>query len=101
MVSHPALVEGVDLPDFWCRQDGDSYFIFFANPMSMKVTYPMEYCFAFTDQGSVRNIVVNHHGKSDRVSLEFRPMESLMLQVTPKGVKKIDLGYIPPVLPKD
>ncbi len=101
VVSHPALVEGVDLPDFWCRQDGDSYYIFFANPMSMKVTYPMEYCFAFTDKGSVRDIVVNHHGKSDRVSLEFRPMESLMLQVTPKGVKKIDLGYIPPVLPKD
>ena len=95
------LVEGTDIPDFWCRRDGDTYYIFFANPMSMKVTYPMEYGFAFTDQGCVREITVNHHGKSDHVVLDFHPMESLMLKVTPKGVRKVELGYIPPKLPMD
>ena len=101
VIASKPLVEGKDLPDFWCRQDGDTYFIFFANPMSMKVTYPMDYCFAFTDKGSTREITVNHHGRSDKVTLDFHPMESLMFQVTPKGVKKIELDYIPPVLPKD
>jgi len=61
----------------------------------------MDYCFAFTDKGSTREITVNHHGRSDKVTLDFHPMESLMFQVTPKGVKKIELDYIPPVLPKD
>ena len=89
------LIEGENLPDFWCRQDGETYYIFVANPMSMEVSYPMEYRFAFSDKGSIREIILNHHGKSDSMTLEFSPMESILLKVTPRKVEKIDLGYRP------
>ena len=93
------LIEGENLPDFWCRQEGAAYYVFFANPLSSTISYPLEYGYALSDTGSRRSITVNHHGKSESFVLEFPPMGSLLLHITPEGVKPIDLGYIPPVLP--
>ena len=90
------LIEGEDIPDFWCRKDGDNLYIFFANPLSEKVSYPMEYGYAFRDHGSERIVTVNHHRKSEQYKLEFAPRESILLEVSPKGIRRIDLGYIPP-----
>ena len=92
------LFEGENLPDFWCRRDGETLYAFFANPLSATVSYPVEYGYAFTDTGSTREVVVNHHGRRDAFTLEFRPMESILLEITPEGLRQIDLGYIPPKL---
>lgn len=89
------LIEGDDLPNFWCRKDGDTYYVFVANPMTQTIEYPLEYCYAFTDKGSTRQITVNHHGKSERIALTFKPMESLLLKIDKKGVQFIDLGFTP------
>ena len=89
------LIEGDDLPDFWCRKDGDTYYVFVANPMTQTIEYPLEYCYAFTDKGSTRQITVNHHGKSERITITFKPMESLLLKIDKKGVQFIDLGFTP------
>ncbi|MBK8050628.1 MAG: hypothetical protein IPK16_28105 [Anaerolineales bacterium] len=40
---HPPLLAGTDLPDFWCRVDGDTLTIFFAHPMTQGLRYPMPY----------------------------------------------------------
>ena len=87
--------DGDNLPDFWVREEGDTYYIFFANPLTQNISYPLDYCYAFTDKGSVRDIVVNHHGKSERCTLRFHPMESILLEVTKRGIRQIDLGYTP------
>ncbi len=89
------LIEGDNLPDFWCRKDGDTYYVFVANPMTQTIEYPLEYCYAFTDKGSTRQITVNHHGKSERIALTFKPMESLLLKIDKKGVQFVDLGFTP------
>ncbi len=89
------LIEGADLPDFWCRKDGDTYYVFVANPMTQTIEYPLEYCYAFSDKGSKRQITVNHHGKSETVTLTFKPMESLMMKIGKKGVEFVDLGFTP------
>lgn len=94
------LIEGEDLPDFWVRQDGDTYFVFMANPLTQTICYPLSYCYAFTDQGATRTIQVNHHGKTETLQLEFRPTESLLLSITPQGVEQVDLQYFPPLLRK-
>lgn len=92
------LVEGNNLPDFWCREDGGVYYIFFANPLSQTIEYPLEYCYAFTDRGAVRKITVNHHGKSEPYTLDFNPTQSILLRVDGKGIQSIDLSYTPPRL---
>ena len=94
------LVEGTDIPDFWCREDGGKMYIFFANPMTSTVSYPMEYANAFNDKGSLRKVTINHHGWSDIVDLKFNPMESVLIEASAKGVKQIPLDYIPKRLPE-
>ena len=89
------LIEGENLPDFWIRQDGENYYVFVANPLAQTITYPIEYCYAFRDKGDERRITVNHHGKSEEIMLRFKPMESLVLEITPKGVKQVNLGFTP------
>ncbi|MCQ2347535.1 MAG: hypothetical protein MJZ92_06375 [Paludibacteraceae bacterium] len=92
------LIEGDDLPDFWVRQEGDCYYIFFANPLTQTIKYPLDYCYAFTDKGSTCPIRINHHGRTDQLTLQFRPTESLLIEVTKDGVKTIDTDYLPPKL---
>ena len=100
VITHKPLLEGDSLPDFWCRQEGDTYYIFVANPMTQTISYPLDYCHAFTDQGSQRAVTVHHHGKSEPYTLRFRPQESLLLRVTPDGITLIDLGFTPTVMRK-
>ncbi|MBO7501933.1 MAG: hypothetical protein J6T32_01800 [Paludibacteraceae bacterium] len=94
------LVEGDNLPDFWVRQDGDTYYIFLANPMTQTIHYPLEYCYAFTDKGSARTLTINHHNTASQLDVVFSPMESVLLKVTQDGVEQIALNYIPPMLRK-
>ena len=89
------LLEGDSLPDFWCREDGGTYYIFLANPYSDIVSYPMEYGCYLQDKGSVRQVTVSHHGRSEDFRLEFHPGESILLEVTADGIKTLDLGYDP------
>ena len=101
VVKTKPLLEGDNLPDFWTRREGDTYYIFVANPLTQTITYPLTYCYAFTDRGSDRRITVNHHGKSETLNLHFNPCQSLILKVTPAGVEQINLNYTPPRLRED
>lgn len=93
-----SLIEGEGLPDFWCREEGDTYYIFFANPLTQTISYPLDYRYAYTDRGATRDIVVNHHGKSEHYRLAFKPTESLLLKIDRSGIHNIPLNYTPPLL---
>ncbi|MBQ0016437.1 MAG: hypothetical protein KBT04_05590 [Bacteroidales bacterium] len=89
------LIEGEQLPDFWIREDQGDYYVFVANPLTQTIKYPLDYCYAFTDKGCTKSMTINHHGRQDHVDLKFRPTESILLEITNKGVKQIDLNYLP------
>ena len=94
ILTQKPLLEGEDLPDFWCRQDGEEQYIFVVNPAAKKLKYPLRYGQAFEDQGSVRDVVVNTVAGPQSLQLNFRPNESLMLKVNREGkVEVIDLGF--------
>ena len=97
VVTAQPLITGDNLPDFWIRHDEgkDAYYVFVANPMTQTISYPLDYCYAFTDQGAVRDITVNHHGKSEQCTLTFHPTESILMEITPQGIRQIDLGFTP------
>lgn len=94
ILTQKPLLEGEDLPDFWCRQDGKDLYIFVANPSAQNLKYPLRYGQAFEDEGSKRNIVVNTSAGAQEIELNFKPNESLLLKVDGKGnVTIIDLGF--------
>lgn len=94
ILSQKPLLEGNDLPDFWCRKDADDLYIFVANPAAQNLKYPLSYGQAFNDKGSVRNVVVNTVAGPKNIELNFKPNESLLLKVDAKGdISFIDLNF--------
>ena len=58
----PPLVEGDDLPDFWCRVDGDATILFFAHPATQRLRYPLDYAVADACETAVRQVYLNVDG---------------------------------------
>jgi hypothetical protein len=80
---NPPLVEGEDLPEFFCRVDGDELLLFFAHPLSMGVSYPVQYGQSFIDRQVEVPIGLNFKGRSAEVTLAFEPYQSLLLRLGP------------------
>lgn len=88
------LVEGEDIPEFWCRTDGKSLSIFFANPLSKNLKYPLEYGQAYQDSVIIRKLILNHQAKPIPVELKFEPNQSVLIRVDEKGkVEFPDITY--------
>ena len=88
------LLEGQDLPEFWCRQDGRDLYIFFANPAAKKLKYPLRYKQAFEDQGSVCPITIYTPVGPKPYTLNFAPNQSLLLKIKADGtIENVDISF--------
>ena len=94
ILAQKPLIEGENLPDFWCRKDGEELYIFVANPAAKNLKYPLRYGQAFEDEGSQRDNTINTKAGAQSLKLTFKPNESIMLKVAADGkVEQIDLGF--------
>ena len=92
------LVAGENIPGFWCRINGNSAKIFFANPRSKKLTYPVSYGQSFQDKVISRKIIINFKNKSYPVTLNFEPYQSIMITINEKGKLTFDdIKFIPKI----
>ena len=90
------LVSGQKLPDFWCRQDGDTRYLFFAHPLAQDLTLPLSYGQSKIEETIEREITVTVDGQRHRVTLHFEPYQSLVLRVTSGGVvEPVDITFTP------
>ncbi len=96
----PALVQGEDLPLFWCRTDGKTAKIFFANPIAGRIKYPVLYGQSFQASSEFRNVRINFNGKNIPVVLEFKPYQSLLLNVNETGEIEFEDIYFKPKTPE-
>jgi hypothetical protein len=85
MAKTKPLIEGNDLPFFWCRKEQNRYYVFFAHPVAKEFRYPVKYGQADTQEIQIRSIKINIEGKSLDVSLAFKPYESLLLEINTNG----------------
>jgi len=85
MQKQKPLIEGENLPEFWCRTDGKSANIFIANPNSKGLKYPLAYGQSYQHESIEQQITINFAGKNNRVTLQFEPYQSLLLTVDDEG----------------
>ena len=78
---NPPLVEGDDLPDFWCRVDGDVTILFFAHPATQGLRYPLDYDAARGAEPATRQVVIHAGGARHAVELHFAPCGSILLTI--------------------
>jgi hypothetical protein len=98
------LVEGDDLPDFWCRVEDGECNIFFAQPLAQNLTLPLKYGQSFMDKEMTRRVTINANGKSTPLDLVFKPYQSLLVKLDKKGKPHfVNITYVPrtPTVKKD
>lgn len=95
---NPPLIEGEELPDYWCRKDGDTYYIFFSHPIARDLTYPLAYGQSYCERTIKKSLKINVAGKSLPVELEFAPYQSLLLEIVPPDeIRQLNITYNPAV----
>jgi len=96
VINEPALIEGEEIPPFWCRKTSDAIYIFFANPKTEGISYPLEYGQSFSNDTLQRNITINYLGFSLNTTLTFEPYQSLLIKVNNLGeMEPVSIGFTP------
>jgi hypothetical protein len=100
IAQRPRLVRGQELPDFWCRQDDEVTYFFFANPKSRRLRYPLAYGQSYTDRVVERQVEFNVAGQRLPFTLRFEPYKSVMLAISRSGsIDVLDTSFVPPAPP--
>jgi hypothetical protein len=101
IAQHPRLVRATELPDFWCRQDDEVTYFFFANPKSRRLRYPLAYGQSYTDRAVERQVEFNVAGWRLPFTLRFEPYKSVMVAVSHSGsIDVLDTSFVPPAPPQ-
>jgi hypothetical protein len=89
------LVDGPEVPEFWCRRDGDTYIFFFAHPAASAISYPMVYGQSRTEELINLPVRFTVDGYQSDLNLSFEPYQSLLMTMTKGEARFIDLPYRP------
>jgi hypothetical protein len=99
LIKQKPLVTGENIPLFWCRSDGETAKLFFANPMAEKLSYPVAYGQSLQESVLKRKVVIWYNGKSIPVTLRFLPYQSLILNISKNGKIKFEDVFFKPKTP--
>jgi hypothetical protein len=89
------FISGSTIPRHWCRKDGETLYIFFPNPKSDRLKFPLEYGQSLERETKNMEVTVNYHGKSYNMKLVFDPYQSLLFKIEKGEIEIIDITFIP------
>jgi hypothetical protein len=96
LIDHKPLIEGKNLPEYWCRTDGKSAKIFFSNPHNKNLKYPLEYGQSLNDSTIILPVTINFNNSGFLVDLKFEPYQSVLLSIDRVGkVTFEDISFVP------
>jgi len=97
IVQHPPILQGDAIPEYWCRVGDDgSYYLFLAQGPSTNLKYPIYSGQSLMLKSDYRKLTFNINGKSNTITFEFLPYQSLMLKISPQGtIEKMDISFVP------
>ncbi len=93
--SKQSFLDGETIPNHWCRIDKNNLYLFFANPKSSRIKFPLEYGQSFCEKTVTIPITINYLGKTISTILEFKPYQSLLYKLEDGNLKKIDISFVP------
>ena len=91
----PPLLAGDDLPEFWCRVDGETHTFFLAHPDTRGLRYPMHYGQSQRNETLTRRITLHTHGAAREITLAFAPGQSRLVHATAREVEALDVEFNP------
>ena len=94
------LITGDYVSDYWCRTDGKSLVMFFANPKAEGLVYPVAYGQSYQENTITKKVNINFKGKNVPVELKFEPYQSIILLIDEKGNTKFEVIKFVPKKPE-
>ncbi len=91
------LVSGERLPPFWCRQEDDTFYIFFANPKARRLKFPLEYGQSLTAETVEIPVTVHLDGRAYDLRLRFEPYQSLLFKIGNGKAEPVDIRFTPKI----
>jgi hypothetical protein len=92
----PPLVEGDDLPDYWCRVENGNHIIFFAHPLARNLKHPMAYGQSLTTETLSIPVRIHAGNANIETTLVFPPHQSLLLEIDADGqLRQHDISFQP------
>ena len=96
MVKVTSFITGTEKFDYWCRKTEEGLYIFFANPRSQHLTFPLEYGQSLNDKAESYHITINYHGAAVPADLNFNPYQSLLLKLDNQNkISFVDITFNP------
>jgi len=89
------FMTGNEIPRHWCRVDGETIYIFFPNPKSDRIKFPLEYGQSLNTAIYKMPVTVNIDDISYNINLEFKPYQSLLYKLQNGKAEQIDIEFIP------
>ena len=97
LINHPPLIQGDSLPEYWCRtsKNGTKY-LFLAQWPSKNLQYPVYSGQSFATESKTMEFALHVNGKNKKIKVEFKPYQSVMLEIAPNGkINFIDISFFP------
>ncbi len=75
------ILESDQILDFWCRKDGEDYYLFIAHPKARKLRYPLEY--GYSEKVQAVNVEARFYAKKGELPfvLDFQEKRSLVVRI--------------------
>jgi hypothetical protein len=89
------FISGNLIPRHWCRKDGETLYIFFPNPKTDRLKFPVEYGQSLDHETKKMKVIVNYTGKKYDLELSFEPYQSLLYKIERGKIEKIDIRFVP------
>jgi hypothetical protein len=90
----PFITAG-SIPCHWCRKDNEALYIFFPNPKSDRLKFPIEYGQSLETEIKKREVSINYNGKIYKSELVFDPYQSLLYKIENSKMDKMDITFFP------
>jgi len=91
------FITGNIIPRHWCRKDGDAIYIFFPNPKSDRLKFPIGYGQSLEKETKQAEVIMNWGEKSYKADLVFEPYQSLLYKIENGKIEKLDITFIPKI----
>jgi hypothetical protein len=89
------FLTGAIIPRHWCRKDGNTLYIFFPNPNSDMLKFPIRYGQSLETRVNKLKIGISYLGKSYDTELVFEPYQSLLFRINKGKLEKLDIAFLP------
>lgn len=93
----PIIQSKIELPAFHIRKDGEVLYIFFPNPKSYRLKFPLIYGQSFNEEIFGYEININYEGKSHYLKLNIEPYQSLLYKLENGKLEQFDINFTPKV----